>query len=385
MSFRLAASLTIAVLCLTPTAYADDASLAFGGDQYSAGRTVVLGNPVANDAFAAGYETSLTAPVSGSAHLAGYTVNSSADVAGDLYAAGYSVVVGGAVGGSITAIGNMVALHAAAPVPGNVRLGGSTVVLDTPVGGSAMITAQSLTLNAAVAGDLRFYGETIVFGPNAKVAGQVVVSAPAEIAVPASVAAADRVSYEKLASNEQYSGTARTFGNVGGFVSTSAIVWLLVLAIVGAAAIGFAPRGWKAMEGVSVVRPLRSLGVGVIAFAAILGLIPVFALTLIGIPLVPIVLLLIVLGCSFGYIAGVYFAGLNLARRFMPLDTKPRQLVVLVGALVLASLVGMIPFVGWIVTLALLCYGLGLAVVSFLARGRKPKLQSTATTVPAAI
>jgi hypothetical protein len=385
MKSWLATGLAVAALCFVSAASADDTSLTFGGDQFSAGQTVVLGSSVANDAFAAGYDTSLTSPVAGSAHLAGYAVKSRADVSKDLYAAGYSVLVEGAVGGSITAIGNTVNLRSTSEVPGNVRLGGATVVVDTPVGGSALITAQSLTLNSAVSGDLRFYGETIVFGPNAKVAGQVSVSAPDAIAIPASVASADRVSYQKLEANEQYSGTARTFGNVGGLVSTSSLVWLLLLAIAGAAAIGFAPRGWTAMEGISAIRPFRSLGFGIVALAAIIGFIPVFALTLIGIPLVPIVLLLIILVCSFGFLSGVYFAALTFVRRFMPIDTKPRQLGVLVVALVAATVLGMIPFVGWISTLMLLCYGLGLAALAFLARSRRIKSPPSAAVIPVAV
>ena len=368
---------TAALLWLVPSAQADEAKLSFGGDQFSAGQTATLSEPAAKDAFVAGYDTSIDATVTGNAHLAGFSVKTNAAIGGDLYAIGNSVSVNGAVGGNVTAAAATLSLNDPSPIPGNVRLGGTTVTLNTPVAGSALITAQTLTLNAPVTGDMRFFGESIIFGPAAKIGGQILIQAPKPIEVPATVAPAENVRFELTVRDEPSAGAARTFENVATNARWANAGWLLLLALVGAAVIGIAPKGLVAMERVATLRPLRTFGVGAIVLSAILGSVVVFGLTIVGAPVIPIVLLLVAIACSLGFLAGVYFTGLTLVRTMVAIESKPRRIGVLVAALLLATLVGMIPFLGWLITLGLLCYGLGLAGVAYGGR-------SKAVAVPAA-
>ena len=366
-----------ALLWLMPPAQADEAKLSFGGDQFSAGQTASVSEPEVKDAFVAGYDTSIDAAVTGNAHLAGFSVSTRADVGGDLYAIGNSVSVNGAVGGNVTAAAATLSLNDPSPIPGNVRLGGTTVTLNTPVAGSALITAQTLTLNAPITGDLRFFGESIIFGPAAKIGGQVLVQAPEPIEVPTTVAAAENVRFEMTLHDEPSAGAARTFENVATNARWANAGWLLLLALVGAAVIGVAPKGLVAMEQVVTSRPLRTVGVGAIALAALVGSVIVFGITIVGALLIPIMLLLIAIACSLGFLAGVYFVGLVLVRTMVAIETKPRRIGVLVAALLAATLVGMIPFLGWLITLGLLCYGLGLASVAYAGRSQTGALPAS--------
>ena len=385
MKPTLVIAFTAALLWPVPSAQADDAKLSFGGDQFSAGQTATLSEPAAKDAFVAGYDTSIDATVTGNAHLAGFSVKTNAAIGGDLYAIGNSVSVNGTVGGNITAAAATLALNDPSPIPGNVRLGGATVTLNTPVTGSALITAQTLTLNAPIAGDVRFFGESIIFGPAAKIDGQILIQAPKPIEVPTTVAAAERVRFEMTARDEPSVGAARTFENVASNARWANAGWLLLLALVGAAAIGVAPKGLVAMEQVATSRPLRTFGVGAIVLSAILGSVVVFGLTIVGAPVIPIVLLLVAIACSLGFLAGVYFIGLILVRTMVAIETKPRRIGVLVVALLLATLVGMIPFLGWLITLGLLCYGLGLAGVAYGGRSKAAALPADASPTGAAV
>lgn len=374
-----------ALLWLMPPAQADEAKLSFGGDQFSAGQTASVSEPGVKDAFVAGYDTSIDAAITGNAHLAGFSVSTRADVGGDLYAIGNSVSVNGAVGGNVTAAAATLSLNDLSPIPGNVRLGGSTITFNTPVSGSALITAQTLSLNAPITGDLRFFGESIIFGPAAKIDGQILIQAPKPIEVPITVAAAERVRFEMTARDEPSAGAARTFEEVATNARWANAGWLLLLTLVGAAAIGIAPKGLVAMEQVAKNRPLRTVGVGAIALAGLLGSVIVFAMTIVGAPLIPIVLLLIAVACSLGFLAGVYFVGLILVRTMVAIETKPRRIGVLVVALLLATLVGMIPFLGWLITLGLLCYGLGLAGVAYGGRSKAGALPASTSPTGAAI
>jgi hypothetical protein len=350
---------------------ADQVNLAFGGDSYAAGQITTISEPVARDAFLAGYDVTLSGPVTGDAHMAGYTVNSNADVSGDLYAAGYSVTVLKTVEGDITAMGNLVALRSVTPVTGNVRVAGGSVVIDTPVAGSILATAAAMTLNSTVAGDLNFYGESLAFGPNAKVSGKVSIQAPREIVVPAEVAAADRVSFRLLETPDYASEAGKTAQNlVRGFwfAVWVTVLWWLLLFVVGAAFITLAPRLVEKLRIASSAHAFRRLGLGVLAFAATVGLVPVFAFTVIGLLLEPFVLIFVIAACSAAYLAGVYFIGNRIISAITPVGSNGRRVGVLAASLVAGGLLTMVPLIGWLITLLLLTFGFGVIGVVMMAR-----------------
>ena len=353
------------------TANADESSLTLGGDQFVAGQAVNLASPVEHDAFALGNDVRLSGPVMGDAHLAGFEVQVTAAVTGDVYAAGFSIDATANIGGDFTAAGNAVNVRAGAPVGGNARLAAATVTLDAPVAGAALVTARSLTLNAAVSGDLSFYGDNLTFGPNARVDGELDIRAPNEIAVPASVASADRVKFQLLQQPDYVGEAGKSATTVlGRFwpVFWTVVGWWLFLVVVGAAFIALLPGTVSSMQTASQRHPFRRLGLGFLAFAAVLGLIPALAFTIVGLLLLPFVLVLAVIACSLAYLSGTFFIGLRIAGAFVRTDTNLRRLAVLAVALIAAALVGMIPFVGWLITLGIVVFGFGTATTVSIRR-----------------
>jgi hypothetical protein len=373
------------VAALLPTAsLADQVNLTFGGDTYAAGQNTTINEPAGRDAFAAGYNVTLSAPVTGNAHMAGYNVNVNAPVGADLYAAGFAVTVTATVARDITAMGNTVVVDSTAPVPGNARLAGASLVVDSPIEGSLLASAATLSINAPISGDFSFYGETISFGPNARVDGKVSIQAPREIAVPATVASADRVTFQQITTPD-YTGeagkVAETFVRGVWFAVWATIVWWLLLFVVGAAFIATAPRLVADLSALSAARPFRRLGVGTLAFASTLGLVIVTAMTLIGIVLLPFVVLYVLVACSLAYLAGVYFVGTRIWQGIRPIETNTQRLLVLAVSLVLGGLVTMVPFLGWPVTLLLLAFGFGLVAARVIAGwGKSDAIQLNKTT-----
>lgn len=380
-----------ALLFLPPVALGEEAKkITIGGDQYAAGQAASIGEAVQRDAFAAGYDVTLRAPVAGDAHLAGFNVNVDAAVTGDLYAAGSAVNVTGLVGGDVTAFGNAVSLRASGPVAGNVRLAGATVTVATPVGGTALVTAQTLSLDAAVTGDLEFFGENLTFGPGATVAGIVTIHAPKEIAVPATVASADRVRFVQLVGPDYATEAGKTAEHVVRSIWPAVWatgLWWLLLALVGLLFITMAARAVAALELVAEKRPFRNIGLGVLGFASVLGLVPVFALTLVGIFLLPFVLVFVAIACTLAYLAGTYLVGTRIATALLPIDTNLKRAGVLIASIVVAGLLGMIPVVGWLLTLLLLVFGFGtFGVVTMVRWSRKDvaRLAAAETSAPPA-
>lgn len=370
--FRL---LAISLLVLPAQALAQDGRLSFGGDQFTAGQSAQIDAPVARDVFAAGYDVTVRAPVSGDAHLAGFNVAQSADVAGDLYAAGFSVSLTGKVGGDITAMGNTVSVTSLQPIAGNVRIAGQTVTVSSEIGGSALITAQTATLGSPVKGDLSFVGENLAFGPGARVDGTVTIHAPREIAVPVSVAAADRVKFEQLVAPDYASEAGKTAEHaVRGIwpaVWGTGLWWLLLL-VIGVVVITLLPRLTQSLQSTGATRPLRRVGLGLVTFAAVVGLVPVLVLTILGIFLVPFALVFVVLACALAYLAGIYLLGVRIARALTSVDTNLKRVGVLAVSIVVMGLLGMIPVIGWLLTLVVLCFGFGAIAAVIMARLSSP-------------
>lgn len=359
------AGLALATLALAPLALADEQSFDFGGDRFVAGQTVSSGTGTSGDVFAAGYDVSLGSPVGGNAHLAGFNVSAGADITGSLYAIGYSVTVKAPIGGNVTAFGKDVTLGSAATIAGNVRLGGASVTVSAPVTGAALISAETLSLDAVVTGDFAFTGRSISFGPNARILGTVRIAAPEAITVPESVASADRVSFIKVDAPEVSRQTAETAIAASHGVGNglwAPVGWWVALIVIGLIAIAAAPRFTRSIETVSTTRFWPTLGLGLIALCTLVGLVPVLAITLVGLLLVPFALLFDAIVIIGAYIAGAYLATRRLSQSFIKVESNWARLLVLIIAVIVAGLLGHVPVLGWIVGPALTLYGLGILV-----------------------
>ncbi|MEO5806460.1 hypothetical protein [Devosia sp.] len=351
-----------ATLALTMPSIAEDVRLELGGDLYLAGRNPTVATAITHDAFVAGNDVSLQAPITGDAHLAGFHVSAAAPVSGDLYAAGYGVTATAPIGGDMTAAGNTITLSSTSSIAANLRLAGATILLSAPVSGSALISAQTLTLDTTIAGDFSFYGEAIVFGPGAKVGGVLTIRAPKPIDVPVSVASADRVKFQLADAPNYVNEAGKTAdGVVKSFWPAiwAMGIWLLVLFVVGAALIVWAPKAVARAQSNSSLRPFKTFGYGILVFSSVLGLTIVAAMTVIGLLAVPIVLIFVFLACSLAYLAGCYLLTLRIFGRFLAVNTNARRFGVLATAIVLAALIGIVPLLGWLFTLGLVCFGFG--------------------------
>jgi len=374
-------------------AIADQQTFNFGGDTYAAGQSIAIASPVLRDAFEAGNTVVLSAAVGHDAHLAGLDVQSNSDVGGNLYAAGFSVSVGGTVKGDVTAMGNTVSVHTSQPLSGNVRVAAANFTLDSGAEGSVLVTAETATINAPIKGDFSFYGRNLVFGTNAVVAGQVLIHAPKKIDVPTAVAAADRVIFTELTSPEYPTQVGQTAEMVAkGFWAAvwAAALWWVLLLVVGAAFIALSGPLVGNLEALSAVRPVRRIGLGLLAFAAVVGMVPVAGLTIIGLLLVPFVIIFAIIACSLAYAAGVYLIGRAIGARFTPVATTGRKVAVLALSLALAGLLTMVPFLGWFISLGIVAYGFGVIAALIMTRWTaddRTRLASaqrsaTASTIP---
>ena len=361
-------SILLTLLAICGAAAADPVETIHGGDVYLGGSGTARGLDAARDVFAGGNSITLSGRVAEDIHASGFSVDIEAGATGNVYAAGATVTLRAPVGKDLTAAGFTLRTSPGAEVAGNARLAGSTVTIDGPVKGALSAAAGEVILNAPIGGDAWITAGKISFGPDAVVSGQLRYSTPDEISVPERVADPARVSYSKLDRREwmremregwegaEYPVLPTFLSLFAGFLVTLAFFILL-----GAIFLAFLPRQVQRLREQSLAQPGLTLLSGVIGLSVLFGLVPISAMTIIGIPMVPVVLLAIVVLWILGYVLGAYVVAMRFWQSFGSAadPTMLSRLIVLAIGVTVAALLNFIPFVGWIANFALVLLGIG--------------------------
>lgn len=344
----------------------------FGGDRYLAGNDIAAEEDTARDLFMMGETVAVEAPVAGSAHLMGRRLSVEAPLGGNLYSMSYALDLNAPVAGSVSATG--AELRLSNDITGNLRASGWEIRLDGPVAGSALLAGGQITLNAAIAGDVVIATDDLRFGDDASVGGTLTIYAedPDSVSVPDSVAPEGRVEVLQADSYDSAHGSTwpeaerpSLASRIGSFLTGVLIVTGLAVALA-----ALMPDRLAELRARSVDHPGQSLWSGFLGLSTLVGAGFVASLTIVGIILLPAAILLAVLAMLVGYVLGVYVLGgaiWNALGRAAPVDLASKALMALAGA-VLAALVGLIPFLGWLFALALGLVGVGAMVRSWKLR-----------------
>lgn len=366
MRHRLAAALSFIAILAAATAAADGPGTAeIGGDRFRSGSGSGERLTAPRDVFVAGGSVGLRGEAAGTAHGMGFDVDMEID-ADAVYAMGATVEIEGTIARDATAMGASVEIDDDARIGGNARIMGATVTMEGRVAGALLALGGEVGLDGPVEGDARLVGGSIRFGDDARVGGILTYSAPERIDVPASVAPPDRVVYEPLEAPgvwrdfEEFAGDERS-----GWIGAASIVFgflvtLAFIALVAALALGFAPQTVEARRRQALARPGLTLLVGALGLSALFGLVPVAAMTVVGILFVPIVALAVAVVWAAGYTLGAYVVGLRL---WIGLGGEAPALggrvAIVAGATAVVALLNFIPVLGWLANFALTLFGIG--------------------------
>jgi len=350
------------------SATAQQVSREHGGDTYLAGEAVTEALSAPGDVFAAGSVVTTSGSVSGDAHVAGYDVDISTRTGGDLYAVGSSVNIDAPVGEDITAAGFSLRSTADAVTQGNVRLFGRTLTIDGPVAGALTAFGGTVHLNAPVSGDAWIVAETLTFGPEARIDGSLTLTAQEAVNVPPGVIPQERITLEERDGRDMY----RAFDQSWEWMEMPLLpTWLSLLSaflistvfllLLAAIFLSFVPERVEKMRRRVTRQPLQTFLLGVIGLSALFGMVPVTALTVIGLPFVPVALLLIIVAWTLGYLLAAYAIARRVWVAFDGSDDPSIliKLVIVALAIVAVAVLNFIPFVGWVVNYTLVLLGVG--------------------------
>lgn len=357
----------VTVLGLASASLASDAleKRTVGGDVYISGEDAALTDDTARDAFLAGFSIELEGDVAGDAHVAGFSIETEGIVTGDLYGAGFSVTVGKAVGSDTTLAAYRIKVSEDAGIGGNARLSARHIRVAGPIQGALSAAGDTLTLAAPISGDVVFRGRRIVFEDGARIDGTLDYRAPSPSDIPSDVIDRSQVTYKAMAlprvgpaldarEKEGDSDSDWLAALVG------MIIILLFLVGLGAIFLGFAPTLVSTMREATLNRPGTTMLLGGVGLAALIGVIPLAAISVLGLPLVPFAALGLALFWTLGYVLGVYAVSWRIRTAFadQPHSLGGRVVLLAVGLLVL-SILNFIPLIGWVLNIGVVFLGLG--------------------------
>jgi cytoskeletal protein CcmA (bactofilin family) len=311
-------------------------------DLMAAGSSVVIAGKVTGDVLAAGQTVRVTGPVGGSVMAAGQDVIVTGDVTGSVRTAGRSVTLGGLVKRNAQAAGQTVVISETADIKKDVHVGGNSFDLDGTIGRLLGIDAHNAAIRGAVGGDLLFEGQALSLGPAAKVGGNL---------------ACRSANKPEIAQGATVAGTViqlppRPGGErKRGFSPVGFVVKLLMWFAFGAVGLALLPRIFGAAASAVGVRFWWNLLLGFLVLVAAPIAAIIVMVTVVGLPLGAVALTAWLVALVFSSVPVGAYVGSRLLRSASP------YLALFVGLLVLA-LLGLVPYLGFIVKLVTLLVGL---------------------------
>jgi len=327
------------------------------------------------------------------------TVAAGGTVANDLYAFAGTVRVDGTVDGDLVASGGLV--DVTGTVTGDVLAAGGSVNITGTVGGDTRIAGGTLTVGGAITEDLLATGGRLTVTSSGTV-GEDLIAATGQLTIDGAVTGnvlAQTGMYSKagtIGGTEDVTITPRESqpGQPGAAPAPTqqvidAVRHFLVVVLIGALLIWFAPRAYARMKTALQQRPLPAAGWGIVAILGfgVLLIVVLIAMILLAIAfgllgfsdLVGIGILggiVAILGTSLvfavvaGYVADA-LVGVALASLVMRGDdpSRWRELAVLAVGAAVVVLVSSLPIVGPWVKLVVVLLGLGAVLIAW----RRPR------------
>lgn len=321
---------------------------------YVAGQQLTIIGNVSGDVWGGGGNVFVSNVIDGDAALIGGTINMVSTVSADVRLVGATIVVSGKIGGDLAAIGNNIRVIENTTVGGDALLAGNTIVFLAPVSGNVRISGANVSINSVINGNVRIIADKLHVGPNAVIKGSLSYKSVREAVIDKEAKIFGETHFEKVT----------TTGPDSGFLSFvwSSLFWVKFIALFVSSMILFS-IGKKSMTLLARrVRwnPWQNLFAGF--------------LFLIGVPISAVLLVITIIGLPLSGAViglGIIFSIVSIA--FMPIlvgtfikillkkGDSASWKAILLGSLIVL-LLGLLPYVGFVVRAALFLASLGVLI-----------------------
>lgn len=306
------------------------------------------------DLFIGAQTVKINGTVNGNLHIGAQTINLSGTVKGNVYAGTQNFNISSAkIGGSVITGGQNITIDSDSMVGGSIITGASSVNINTTIKRNLMVGAGFLTI-----GEKTIVGKDLYYASGSET-GQTNISDKAiisgEIHKANTATAQNQIKKAEQSAPKMFAKT-HAVGNIFSFLG-ALIIGLITIKT-------FNPFITKATETIKESF-WKSMGIGFLVMIGILPGIVILLLTVVGIPLIGIVILLLML---YGYMAKIIFA--NALGIYLKEKTKLKtgNLMTFTIGLILIYLIKIIPVIGGIFGMLVFWVGLGSIVVGIFKK-----------------
>jgi cytoskeletal protein CcmA (bactofilin family) len=340
--------------------YGEQASLAgnerIASDFYIAGGNVSSAGPVTADLAAVGGNVMVTSAVTQDVLVAGGSVAVLGTVGDDLRIAGGNITIGGQIRGDLIAGGGQTQVSGSG-ISGDVLWGGGTLRIEAPVAGNLKLAGGEVYINSTVGGNVEFMGEKITLGRNAVIEGDFSYTSANEVVIEEGAAVRGETNFTRRENPAR--GIEHGFAAVTSLAFLAGFLMRLISALL--LALIFHRYARTLVENVTE-RPLLELGRGFATFAITPVASIVLLVTVLGVPLGLLGLILFAAMIIFASLLAPVILGSVLHKLVMkPAAYQVTWLTILIGVVVY-TILGWIPFIGWIGKCVLVLMTLGAIV-----------------------
>lgn len=309
---------------------------------FAADSQVDLAEAYNGPVFAVGGQVNFSGSTTEDLVVAGGTIRVSGRVEQDVYAAGGSILIEGEVQGNVIAAGGEVQLLPTAQVGGSVIAAGERLWIESAIARSSWLSGSTIFLSSVIQGDLNVFGDELTLKETASISGDLQATVDQE-----ELRDEAQVAGERNIQSHEAAAPEGALSEVFEFLYS--IAWRVVF--LGAALLLFPSLVMRTAQHVKD-SPVKSAVSGMIWLAAIPLLALLLLVTAIGAPLAAFVVALYVAVILVSWI----FPTMTIGHLLLPGKSKWLQ----GGAAILVlSLLGLIPVVGTLVQIILVVLGVG--------------------------
>jgi hypothetical protein len=329
------------------------------GDLYLGGGDIIVDGTVNGDLFGAGRSLTINGEVNGGISFAGQTITLNGNVGNGARIAGQSITINGNIGRDLFAAGSDLTISNQSVVKGDLVLGAGTARIIGRIDGDIKGSVGVATITHLVGGSVHLKVDKLTVTSSAKIQGNLTYTSKNQATVQ-SGAIIKGTTTLKLPEP-----TPSILPVLAGVAVVWQVLAFLMILIIGIIVILIASRRVTSLADSVQARPWQSLGWG----AVILIMTPIAAIivmiTVIGLPLGLISLVLYGIALYLAQIPIALLIGRLIIRQNRELGSKGMMIGALALGLVILFLLRLIPFVGWIVGLLTIVFGLGSLITAY--------------------
>lgn len=333
-------------------------------DLYAFGRDVNIQGVIRGDLITAAERVDIPGTVEGDVMAATPRLQVPGQVRGSLRSLSGELTVSGPVGEDAMLAGGDVRLAPGAQVGKGLYVASSAVLVQAPVRGELRALAEKLTLAAPVGGNVSAQVDTLQLDDGARIGGDLDYRSEREARVAQGAVVAG--SMERLPVEHRQRGSPLP----GALLFW--VRWLIGLFALGLLLVLVSPNFARRAPAMLRQQPWLSLGWGTALFVGlplVAGLVFLVGLLIGGWWLGLFILALHAMALALCFPVVGMLVGRWLLERLH--KTEAHLVMALLVGLVLLTLVGLVPVLGWLVVMATLFFGLG-ALLLTAVKGRRP-------------